>query len=244
MPRWITVGLYALATAATTGLGAVPFFFGRTPSKRWLGRSGAVAAGIMLAASFRLITEGYRESLSLVIAGMIGGTAFILLAQRKLDDRESLTIGRLKGAGAIQALLIVGVMTVHSLAEGVGIGVSFCCEPSFGIFVAIAIAVHNIPEGIAISLVLVPKGVRPWKSAFWAVVSSLPQPLVAVPAFLFTEIFEPFLPIGLGLAGGAMIWMVLSEILPDALDSTSKEEVATVGVCAVVAMVTFQVLLR
>jgi zinc transporter ZupT len=119
--------------------------------------------------------------------------------------------------------------------------VSFGGGREFGAFISLAIAVHNIPEGLAIALVLIPKGVKPWKAALWAIFSSLPQPLVAVPAFLFVQVFEPFLPIGLGLAAGAMIWMVISELIPDAIEDAPKEQVATIVTVAVAAMTAFQV---
>ena len=110
--------------------------------------------------------------------------------------------------------------------------------------IVLAIAVHNIPEGLAISLVLVPRGVGVSRAALWSVFSSLPQPLMAVPAFLFVAFFEPLLPIGLGFAGGAMIWMVFSERVPDALEETRSELVAVVVTLAVAAMVAFQFFIR
>ena len=108
----------------------------------------------------------------------------------------------------------------------------------------LAIAVHNIPEGLAISLVLVPRGVGVGRAALWSVFSSLPQPLMAVPAFLFVSFFEPLLPFSHGFAGGAMIWMVFSELVPDALEETRSELVAVVVTLAVAAMVAFQFLIR
>jgi zinc transporter ZupT len=131
-------------------------------------------------------------------------------------------------------------MTLHSFAEGVGVGVSFGGGQGFGVFIAVAIAVHNIPEGLAISLVLVPKGVAVWKAALFSIVSSLPQPLLAVPSFAFVEVFQPFLPVGLGIAGGAMIWMVIGELLPDAFSHARAEQVAAVAVMGVIGMIAFQ----
>ncbi len=233
---------YAAITAVATGLGAVPFFFIRRVPKVWLGRAGALAAGIMAAASFNLIFEGLAYGMPRVVVGIVVGTALIWLAQNRLSDREELDAGALSGADALKALLIVGVMTAHSFAEGVGVGVSFGGGREFGAFISIAIAVHNIPEGLAISLVLVPKGVKPWKAVLWSIFTSLPQPLIAVPAFLFVEAFRPFLPVGLGLAGGAMVWMITSELIPDALEDAPKEQVATITTLGVAAMVAFQVL--
>lgn len=241
-PVW-DVAFYALLTAIATGLGAVPFFFFKKVSRRWLGYAGAVASGIMLAASFRLINEGTGYNLYRAIAGVGVGLLFILLSQRFISEEEEVQVGKLRGADAIQALLIVGVMTLHSFAEGIGVGVSFGGGDTFGRFISAAIAIHNIPEGLAISLVLIPKGVKVWKAMLWSIFSSLPQPLLAVPSFLFVEAFQPFLPVGLGLAAGAMIWMVLSELLPDAFQDAKKEQVATIATVSVALMVLFQMLI-
>ncbi len=236
------VFLFALITAVATGFGALPFFFVRKMPKKWLGWSGGVASGIMLAASFRLINEGINYDLLRTLGGVLLGLIFILVSQRWLSQNDDMHVGQLQGASAVKALLIVGVMTLHSFAEGVGVGVSFGGGDSFGVFISVAIAVHNIPEGLAISLVLVPRGVSVWKAAGWSIVSSLPQPLIAVPAFIFVTAFRPFLPVGLGLAAGAMIWMVFSELLPDALENAKKEQVATIATVSVALMILFQVL--
>lgn len=106
------------------------------------------------------------------------------------------------GLDARKALLVVGVITVHSFTEGVGIGVSFGGSQALGLFISLALAVHNVPEGLAISLVLVPRGVGRVRAAFWSVFSSLPQPLMAVPAFVFVGVFRELLPYGLGFAAG------------------------------------------
>jgi len=108
----------------------------------------------------------------------------------------------------------------------------------------LAIVVHNIPEGLAISLVLVPRGMSVIWAALRSIFSSLPQALMAVPAFLFMAFFEPLLPIGLGFAGGAMIWMVFSELVPDALKETGSNVVAVVVTLAIATMVAFQFLIR
>ena len=137
-------------------------------------------------------------------------------------------------------MLIVGVMTVHSVAEGVGVGASFGGGDAFGLLIALAIAVHNIPEGFAISLVLVPRGTRVRSAAAWSIFSSLPQPLMAVPAYLFVEQFDALLPVGLGFAAGAMIWMAAAELLPDALAHSTRRTVALDTGLAFAAMLGLQ----
>jgi zinc transporter, ZIP family len=240
-----TVFLLALLTAAATGLGALPFAFAKHPTRGWLGASNAVAAGLMLAASFGLIYEGVNYGVLRTLAGALLGLGFIVAARRVLrQDEHPAIFAGMGGLDARKALLIVGVMTVHSFTEGVGIGVAFGGGESLGLFISLALAVHNVPEGLAISLVLVPRGVGWVRAAWWSVFSSLPQPLMAVPAFLFVELFRPLLPYGLGFAAGAMIWMVFSELVPDALEETSSNLVAVVVTVSVLAMVAFQILIR
>ena len=210
---WVT--LAALVTALATGLGALPFAFVGEMSRRWLGVSNAIAAGFMLSASGALLIEGAIRGIWRTAAGAVVGAVFIWGTHRALGGHE-LQLGALRGADALKGILIVGVMTVHSFAEGVGIGVSYGGGAELGIFITIAIAIHNIPEGLAISLVLVPRGASVRAAAGWSIFSSLPQPLVAGLAFLFVEQFRPFLAAGLGFAGGAMIWLVFAELLPDA----------------------------
>ena len=150
----------------------------------------------MLGASLGLIYEGGRYGVERTVLGVVAGAIFIFVSQRLIDSHGALHLGSLEGADATKALLIVGIMTIHSFAEGVGVGVAFGVEEKLGILIGLAIAVHNIPEGLAISLVLVPRGTSPRTAAAWSIFSSLPQPLMAVPAFLFVEAFSEFLPVG------------------------------------------------
>ncbi len=239
------VFLFALLTAVATGLGALPFIFVKDLTRRWLGASNAVAAGLMLAASFGLVYEGVGYSLFGTLAGAGIGLVSIILVRRALTNGHGPAgFAGMDRLDARKALLIVGVMTAHSFTEGVGVGVSFGGGLALGLFITLAIAVHNIPEGLAISLVLVPRGVSWWRAAGWSVFSSLPQPLMAVPAFLFVEFFRPVLPYGLGFAAGAMVWMVFSELVPDALEDAKSDLVAVVVTLSILAMVAFQVLIH
>ena len=239
-----TVFWYALVTAAATGLGAIPFLFLRDMSRRWLGLSNALAAGLMGAASSTLIYEGIADSAPRVLLGVVLGLAFIAGTQRLLRARPDAQLGSLRGADATRGILIVAIMTLHSVTEGIAVGVSFGGGLALGLFITLAIAVHNIPEGLAISLVLVPRGEPVWRAAAWSVFSSLPQPILAVPAFLFVESFEPFLPVGLGFAAGAMLWMVFAEMIPEALEDAPRDAVALTVTLSLVAMIAFQALLR
>jgi ZIP family zinc transporter len=241
---YLDVAIYALITAIFTGFGAIPFFFIKNITQKWLGVSNAIASGLMLAASFGLIYEGIDYNVWYTMAGVIGGLIFITLSRNYMQNYDELSLANMDQANTFKVLLIMGVMTIHSAAEGIGVGVSFSGGQDLGIFITTAIAIHNIPEGLAISLVMVPRGTSPLKAAGWSVFSSLPQPLMAIPAFLFIEVFKTYLPVGLGFAAGAMIWMVFSELIPEALDDAESNTVAIYVTVSAAAMTLFQVLMN
>ena len=132
---------------------------------------------------------------------------------------------------ARKLLLILGILTVHSFPEGVAIGVSFAdvglaggvpilgvTVPLLAVFMTVAISIHNVPEGVAVSIPLRSMGVGEWRMVGAAVLSSVPQPIGAVIAFLFVSWARAFLPFGFGFAAGAMVFLVLTEFLPEALE--------------------------
>jgi zinc transporter ZupT len=73
-------------------------------------------------------------------------------------------------------------------------------------------------------------------AAWWSVFSSLPQPILAIPAFLFVSLFAPVLPVGLGLAAGAMVWMTMSEMIPESVEAVGRGAVLGALVVSVGAM--------
>jgi zinc transporter ZupT len=252
----LNIFFYSLLTALATWLGALPFIWKKNIGKEWHAKANALAASLMLAASFWLIYEwvhyiipwyeasnwfiGIWWSSWWVVIWILCGLAFITAADTFLSRNEDLHIENIHGADAKKVLLILWVMTVHSFAEWVAIGVSFGPSLSFGIFIALAIALHNIPEGLAISSVMTSKWIPRWKAWMWSIFSSLPQPLMAIPAYYFVQQFAPFLPTWLGFAAGAMIWMVISELLPDAYEWAPKETIATIVTVGVAGMILFQ----
>ena len=238
-----TVALAALVTALATGLGALPFIGARSASRSRIGLSSAAAAGFMAAATVLLAWEGAVASVPWMLVGAGLGLAVLALFQRALSRHGDLHVGELRGADASRAITIVAVMTVHSFAEGVGVGVAYADGATLGLVIALAIAVHNIPEGVAISAVLVPRGSSVAAAAGWSIVSSLPQPLMAVPAFLFVESFGPLLAPGLGFAAGAMAWMVVRQLIPDARADARPRPLAAVFAISFAAMAALEILL-
>ena len=205
-----------------------------------MGLGDAAAAGFMLAASVALVVEAAERSPARTAAGAALGIAFIAAARRLVAGYQGAHLGVLRGVDAKRALVIVVVMTVHSFAEGAGVGVSFGGGETLGLLITLAIALHNIPEGLAISLTLVPRGVSVRAAAGWSIASSLPQPLVAVPAFLLVESVAPALPVGFGFAAGAMTWMTVAELLPAARAAAGRGEVAAAAAVPFAALVVLQ----
>ena len=142
------VFVLTLLMAAASGLGALPFFFVGRLSPKLAAIANALACGVMLAASFDLVHEGEPYGAGYVILGVCVGAMFICFLQRALHSYEDVKFAALEGADARKTLLMVGIMTAHSLGEGSGVGVSFSGTKGWaqGQLVTLAIGVHNIPE--------------------------------------------------------------------------------------------------
>ena len=235
-------------SALATGLGAIPVHFIKNNSKVIRSFSSAVAAGMMTSASvFSLAQEGialktkFAYAPYVVILGLLLGAAFFHFTEKHCDTPDITKYYRDKGITK-RSLLIFITMFIHSIPEGIAIGVAFATgNLQFGMIMAIAIAVHNIPEGIAVSLPLKRDGVSTVKCALVSILTSVPQPIMAVPSALLAWFFAPLLPIGLGFAGGAMIYIVISELIPDALEEGGKSLTAwgfMIGLCGMLFITT------
>ncbi|CEG43775.1 zinc iron permease [Plasmopara halstedii] len=181
----------------------------------------------MIAATGCLLYEGwylpqamdYWVSVSYrLLLGSFFGVLFIKFTKVFLEDNENVSVCGLKGLDTRKAFLIMAVMTLQSVSEGIGVGVSFGGEGGIrrGHIVTMTMAIHNISEGIAISLSLLPRRLSVFYAVLWCIVSS------AVPAFLFVEQWLPILSCGLGFAGGAMAYVAVQELLPESLKDTKS----------------------
>jgi ZIP family zinc transporter len=225
----------ALLSDLATGLGAFPVLLLRRVEPRWHAVMTGVASGMMVSASiFALADKALRRGAALdVMGGMLAGAAFVAWSAHLLEKRR----------WGLSALLI-WTLFVHSIPEGLAIGVGYATgEVRFGWLLAIAIAVHNIPEGTAVALPLRAEGASVVRCVGYAILTSLPQPIVAVPAFMLISLFQPLLAASLGFAGGAMIFLVVAELIPEALASGSRTEIGWSVTVGLVAMLGFIALL-
>jgi zinc transporter ZupT len=228
----------ALMTDLATGLGVLPFAFVRRLSPAWQGMMTSAAAGMMLSASvFTLAAHGLQENaVWQTLVGLLAGSAFFAWATR-LVHGKAWSLGSLSPDESRQGILVIVAMFVHSIPEGIAVGVGYGTgELNFGLLLAVAIAVHNIPEGAAVAMPLRARGVSVLACIGYAVLTSVPQPIAAVPAYLLVSIFKPLLPMGLGFAGGAMIFLVVYELLPEALQQCSRDQAAWSLMLGLIAM--------
>jgi zinc transporter ZupT len=174
--------------------------------------------------------------------GMAGAAFFAWTA--RLVERRHWHIAGWSESDSRQSIVVIATMFVHSMPEGIAIGVGYATgEVRFGLLLAAAIAVHNIPEGTAVSLPLRARGASLWRCAGYSILTSVPQPLLAVPAYLLISLFQPLVAPSLGFAGGAMIFLVLAELIPGSLESCSRTETAWSATIGLVAMLGFTALL-
>lgn len=221
----------ATITVLANGIGGLPFVFVKEFPENVARIGWAVSGGLMLSASvFNLIIPGVTDGgITPVAIGILIGAAGMIVASLWLQ-RHNFEIDGLSEAGSRRIILILATLFIHSFPEGIAIGVAFGSgDIGLGLIMAVAIAIHNIPEGLAVSLPLRAEGVGGWKCVGWAIFSGVPQLLAAVPAYLAVVAFRPILPYGFGVAAGAMILLVMSEMIPESRANEMQRLSSAVG---------------
>jgi len=222
--------LAASATAVATGIGVIPVILmgSRAAVLRpfLLGVSGGV---MVVAAVAGLIKPALdRGSVAQVSVGILAGVVF-LFAARLLISRGNAKQHRLDARGT--SILVFLVLFVHSLPEGFAVGTAYAEDPAtIGLFIVLAISIQNIPEGTSIAIPMAAEGASATRQVTAAILSSAPQPVGAVIAFLLVESIVGLLPISFGFAAGAMIMLAAIELFPQA--ARSNRSMAMTGALA------------
>jgi ZIP family zinc transporter len=226
---------------AATALGAVVAVVLRDIAARTQDIMLGFAAGMMLAASsFSLILPGIEAAQTIcgnqllaacvVVLGLALGVA-LMIGLDRFVPHEHQKSGR-KGPEAERinrVWLFVLAITLHNLPEGMAIGVSFANgDMKVGLPLTTAIAIQDIPEGLAVALALRVTGITALRAALVAVGSGLMEPLGAVIGLGISTSFALGYPVALGLAAGAMIFVVSHEVIPET-HRNGHETPATLG---------------
>jgi len=248
--------LATIFTWAMTALGAATVFMARDVSRKVLDWTLGFAGGVMIAASFwSLLAPAIEMSAGADLpvwfpaaAGFLIGGVFLRVADRILPH---LHIGfPLEEAEGIKtswqrSTLLILAITLHNIPEGLAVGVAFGAVvaglPSATLAAAIALAIgigiQNFPEGLAVSMPLRREGMSRLKSFWYGQLSGIVEPVAGVIGAVAVIFARPLLPYALGFAAGAMIFVVVEEVVPES-QRGGNTDLATMG-----AMIGFAVMM-
>ena len=221
-------------TYSITLLGASIVLFMKKINKTFMDSSLSLSAGIMIAASFfSLLLPSINMSKELklipwliVSIGFISGGLFLYLGNKIYERKMNKTDNSLK-----RCIMIILSITLHNIPEGMAVGVAFGSViyniPGASILsawiIALGIGIQNFPEGSAISLPLRREGFSRKKAFFFGQISGIVEPIAAVLGAILVMKIRILLPILLSFAGGAMIYVVTEELIPESQKNNRKE---------------------
>jgi zinc transporter, ZIP family len=224
--RIVVIGFFASILAGlATGVGALPALFFTHISRNLFNSMLGAAAGVMLAATaFSLLVPGMvygnaiwpGKGIYVVSLGMLIGAAFLHYADRQLPHVHFDSISDVHLTSLKKVWLFIIAITIHNFPEGMSVGVSFGSgEMKNGVVLAIAIALQNLPEGLAVALPLVGLGYNKWRAVGIATLTGLVEPVGGLLGITMVTVFQPILPIAMGFAAGAMLFVISEEIIPE-----------------------------
>jgi zinc transporter, ZIP family len=213
----LVLTLVAAGTALATGLGALPVLWLGDRVVVWAPALWGVAGGVMaVAAVVGLLLPALDDAGALeVAAGVLAGVLALVFASTEIN-RHEVRLGVLDADASRRGLLVAGTLFAHSLPEGLAIGAAWATGDAVGLFVVVAIALQNVPEGMVTALPLTAAGLSPARVFWFAVLTSVPQIPGALIAYWAVTAADRVLGFSFGLAAGAMLALVVREIAPAA----------------------------
>ncbi|NPV71001.1 MAG: ZIP family metal transporter [Firmicutes bacterium] len=201
-----------------TGAGGLALrFFGR-PSDRVFSIILGFSGGIMLSmVAFDLMPQAFRlASVGWGIAGLVGGALLIGLIDL-LTPHVHFMSDDTESSRFVRASLLIGIgIAIHNLPEGLAIGAGYLASERFGIGLAIMMMLHNAPEGMAMSAPMCRVDGCTWKVVGWAAAAGLPEGVGALIGLALGGVSPIVLALALGFAAGAMLFITCDELIPDA----------------------------
>lgn len=244
----ILLALFAtLFTWGLTALGASMVFFFKTINKKILNSMLGFAAGVMIAASFwsllkpaiEMSEESGTAGWIPAVVGFLSGGAFLLLVDKILPHLHmGLSTDKAEGIKTTwqRSILLVLAITLHNIPEGLAVGVAFGAlanNPDAGMLagavaLAIGIGLQNFPEGAAVSIPLRREGFSRLKAFNYGQLSGMVEPIAGVLGAYLVLTVTPILPYALSFAAGAMIFVVVEELIPES-QTGNETDLSTIG---------------
>ena len=219
MTEILNVLFLSVLAGLATGLGGLIVLV-KKPTRRMMSFLMGLAAGVMIILSFlELMVKALNlAGLALAATGFLAGSFCILILDSVFPHMHFGT--KEKGLVDIKLLkystLIAVGIALHNFPEGVALGSSYAYLPELGLTVAVAMAIHNIPEGMAIAIPARLSGASKSSAFRLALFSGLAEPAGALVSVLLLDVFSGFVPFGLAFAAGIMVFISLDELLPSA----------------------------
>jgi zinc transporter, ZIP family len=255
LPDWfvglnhITQALLATTfTWAVTALGAAGVYLTREPSRRVMDLMLGFAAGVMIAASYwsllapaiEMSSDGPVPTWVPATVGFVGGALFLRLLDLILPHLHvGMATTQAEGIKTSwqRSVLLVLAITLHNIPEGLAVGVAFGAVaaglPSATLAGAVALAlgigIQNFPEGFAVSMPLRRESISRFKAFWYGQLSGIVEPIAGVLGAAMVIVARPILPYALAFAAGAMIYVVVEELVPES-HSGGHSDAATMGV--------------
>ena len=244
----------SLFTWGITSLGAAVVFLFKKVNKNTMDAMLGLSAGVMLAATFWSLLSPALEmaenlkliSWLIVSLGVLSG-GLLLFCGDKIFDR--ITKKKTNSHSIKRSLMLIFSITLHNIPEGMAVGVAFGsvfynlegATLAAAVMLAIGIGIQNFPEGSAVSLPLRREGMSPQKAFFFGMLSGIVEPISAVVGAVLVIKVQVLLPILLSFAGGAMIYVVVQELIPESQTNKKKDLMALFTILGFLLMMIFDV---
>jgi len=229
-----------LFTWGLTAVGSAFVFFFKTINQKVLNSMLGFASGIMIAASFwSLLSPAIEMATAMgvppvlpAVVGFLSGGLFLFTVDRLLPHLHAgLDTSEAEGIKTSwqRSVLLVMAITLHNIPEGLAVGVAFGTlglsgsPATLGAALAVGIGIQNLPEGAAVSIPLRREGMSRIKSFMYGQASGFVEPIAGVLGALLVIAIQPILPYALAFAAGAMIYVVVEELIPEAQQHGSSD---------------------
>ncbi len=243
-------------TWGMTAAGAAIVFFGKQVNRKLLDWMLGFAAGVMIAASFWSLlapaidmaeASGIPAWLPAVIGFLAGGFSLGMIDRILPHLHPGSPDSEAEGISTTwkRTTLLILAITLHNIPEGLAVGVAFGAAASglestslaAAVTLAVGIGIQNFPEGIAVSMPLRGSGMSRFKSFWYGQLSGIVEPVAAVIGAAAVTVAQPLLPYALAFAAGAMIFVVVEELIPES-QRGGNNDLATMG-----AMIGFAIMM-